>query len=190
MVAFDDDLAARLAAREEAAMGDWKRIAGLLAYFEQHPEWRAMREDGQLAVVQDPAKGGLLSGGILDMIAVKHTPVRPVPRQQLSAEALAGATMAVNVDAAALTPEQKEILRSSRAAAARCSPDRPAGKTPPRQPADHAGEGRTGTAQRYLARRQFHDRPAQHGRAAVQRLVDAVQLPGRARTARRPSCTW
>ncbi len=112
VVAFDDDLAGRLASREEAAMGTWKRIAGMLAYFEQHPEWRAMPEGGQLAVVQDPGKGGLLSGGILDMIAVKHTPVRPIPRQQLSAEALAGATMAVNVDAAATTPEQKEILRA------------------------------------------------------------------------------
>ena len=58
-----------------------------------------------------PRQGGLLSPGILDMIAVKHTPVRPVPRQQLSAEALAGATMAVNVDASSLSPEQKEILR-------------------------------------------------------------------------------
>jgi hypothetical protein len=111
VVAFDDDLALRLAAREEAAMGTWNRITGLLAWFEQHPEWRAMRETGLLAVVQDPGKGGLLSPGILDMIAVKHTPVRPVPRQQLSAEALAGATMAVNVDASSLSPEQKEILR-------------------------------------------------------------------------------
>ncbi len=111
VVAFDDDLTVRLAAREEAAMGTWRRITGLLAYFEQHPEWRAMQEGGQLAVVQDPGKGGLLSGGILDMIATKHTPVRPIPRQQLSPESLAGATMAVNVDAAALTPEQKEVLR-------------------------------------------------------------------------------
>ncbi len=71
-----------------------------------------MREFGQLAVVQDPAKGGLLSGGILDMIAVKHTPVRPIPREHLTPEALAGATMAVNVDADSLTPEQKEILRN------------------------------------------------------------------------------
>jgi hypothetical protein len=71
-----------------------------------------MPEGGTLALVQDPGKGGLLSGGILDMIAVKHTPVRPIPRQQLSPAALAGTTMAVNVDAAALTPEQKEILRN------------------------------------------------------------------------------
>ena len=71
-----------------------------------------MREFGRLAIVQDPAKGGLLSGGILDMIAVKHTPVRPVPLQQLSPESLEGATMAVDVDADALTPEQKDILRN------------------------------------------------------------------------------
>jgi hypothetical protein len=112
VVAFDADLAGRLAGREEAAMGTWRRIAGMLAYFEQHSEWRAMPEAGELAVVQDPGQGGLLSGGILDMIATKHTPVRPIPRQQLSAEALAGATMAVNVDGSALTPEQKEILRA------------------------------------------------------------------------------
>ena len=71
-----------------------------------------MQPYGQLALVQDPAKGGLLSGGILDMIAVKHTPVRPVPRQHLTSESLAGASMAVDVDAESLTPEQKEILRN------------------------------------------------------------------------------
>jgi hypothetical protein len=112
VVALDDDLAGRLAAREEGAMGSWKRIAGMLTYFEKHPEWRAMPEGGQLALVQDPDKGGLVSGGILDMIAVKHTPVRPIPRQRLSAAALAGATMAVDVDPSELTVEQKEVLRA------------------------------------------------------------------------------
>jgi hypothetical protein len=81
-------------------------------YFEKHPEWRGMRAWGKLALVQDPAKGGLLSGGILDMIAVKHTPVRPVARQQLTAESLKDASMTVNVDADSLTADQKEILRA------------------------------------------------------------------------------
>jgi len=112
VVALDGDLAARLGKRDADAMRDWQRIGAMTAYFERHPEWRAMREFGQLAVVQDPAKGGLLSGGILDMIAVKHTPVRPIPREHLTPEALRGATMAVNVDADALTAEQKEILRN------------------------------------------------------------------------------
>jgi hypothetical protein len=111
VIAFDDDLVARLARREEAALGTWKKMAALVAYFETHPEWRAMRENGLLAVVQNPNNGGLLSGGILDMIAVKHTPVRPVAGSRLSAQALKGATMAVNIEGDALTTEQKEILR-------------------------------------------------------------------------------
>jgi hypothetical protein len=70
-----------------------------------------MREYGKLALVQDPAKGGLLSGGILDMIAVKQTPVRPIPRQRLTPGSLKDASMAVNLDADALTPEEQAVLR-------------------------------------------------------------------------------
>jgi len=111
VLAFDADFAARLSRRDADAMSNWRRMVEMTSYFERHPEWRAMREYGLLAVVQDPAKGGLLSGGILDMIAVKHTPVRPISGRQLTPEALKGATMAVNVDPDALTPEQKEVLR-------------------------------------------------------------------------------
>jgi hypothetical protein len=112
VIALDADFAGRLGRREGDALASWRRISTVLRYFENHPEWRAMHEFGKLILVQDPAKGGLVSGGILDMIAVKHTPVVPVPRQRLAASSLEGATMAVNVDADALTPEQKEILGS------------------------------------------------------------------------------
>jgi len=111
VIALDQDLAARLARREEGATGTWKKMTALVAYFEKHPEWRAMRENGLLAVVQDPNQGGLLSGGILDMIAVKHTPVRPIAGPRLTPESLKAATMAVNVEGDALTSEQKEVLR-------------------------------------------------------------------------------
>ncbi|MDE3165937.1 MAG: hypothetical protein KGN36_09035 [Acidobacteriota bacterium] len=111
VIAFDADLTARLARREEGALGTWRKITALAAYFESHPEWRAMRENGQLAVVQDPEKGGLLSGGILDMIAVKHTPVRPVAGDRLSPQSLEGATMAVNIEGDDLTAPQKQVLR-------------------------------------------------------------------------------
>ena len=111
VVAFDADFASRLHRREAPALGNWKRMSDLLRYFERHPEWRDMQEYGKLAVVQDPAKGGLLSGGILDMIAVKHTPVRPIPQQHLTPESLQGSTMAVNVEGDALTPEEKDVLR-------------------------------------------------------------------------------
>jgi hypothetical protein len=112
VLAFDAEFASRLAKREPDAMADWRRMNELLAYFESHPEWRSMGEYGKLALVQDPAKGGLLSGGILDMIAVKHTPVRPIPRQRLTPDALSGATMAVNVDGESLSPGQQEVLRN------------------------------------------------------------------------------
>jgi len=112
VVALDGDFTARLEKRDADAMASWKRISALLRYFETHPEWRGMHEYGKLAVIQDPEKGGLVSGGILDMIAVKHTPVVPVPRQRLAPGALEGASMAVNIDPDSLTTEQKEILRN------------------------------------------------------------------------------
>jgi len=112
VVALDRGFAARLAAGDDKARQGWQRMGALLAYFERHPEWRAMREAGKLALVQDPAKGGLLSGGILDMIAVKHTPVTPVPPQRLTPEALAGTTVAVDVDAGALTAPEEAMLRN------------------------------------------------------------------------------
>ncbi len=112
VVALDEDFTARLGRREPRAMEAWRRMLALLGYFEGHPEWRAMREYGQLALVQDLAKGGLVSGGILDMLAVKHTPVRPIAPQRLNAASLKDATMAVNVDAGALTPEETETLRA------------------------------------------------------------------------------
>jgi len=111
VVALDRDFAARLAAGDGGAKAGWRRMGELLAYFENHPEWRAMREAGKLAVVQDPAKGGLLSGGILDMIAAKHTPVKPLPPERLTPESLTGTAIAVDVDAGALTPPEAAVLR-------------------------------------------------------------------------------
>jgi hypothetical protein len=63
-----------------------------------------------LALVEDAGTGALLSGGILDMIATKHTPVRPVPARRLEPAALVRATMTVNIDPQALDAHQKEVL--------------------------------------------------------------------------------
>jgi hypothetical protein len=112
VLAFDSGLAARLARRDAAAMKTWSRMAQALIFYESHAEWRAMRPHGKLAVVQDAASGGLLSGGILDMLATRHTPVRPVPGERLTAAALEGASIAVNVEGNGLRPEQREILRA------------------------------------------------------------------------------
>ena len=116
VVAFDEDFAQRLNDKDAAALNTWERMTQLLQFFEDHREWRALQPSGKLAVVQDREHGALLSGGILDMIAVRHTPVRAIPPQRLSPDALKGATMAVDVDAGSLTPQQNEILTTFRRA--------------------------------------------------------------------------
>lgn len=110
VIALDDNFNARLLAREPNAVRDWNRIMQQLAYYESHTEWRNLKIAGQLALVQDSDSGALLSGGVLDMIAVKHTPVRPVPTKKLSDAAMADSKMAVDVDASSLTAEQKQVL--------------------------------------------------------------------------------
>ncbi len=112
VVALDDEFSRRLLSREPKALADWKRIGAQLSFFEEHKDWRRLAPCGRLAIVEDPSSGALLSGGVLDMIAVKHTPVRPLPLAKLSDAALDGATMAVNVDPDATSPGQKEALRS------------------------------------------------------------------------------
>jgi len=111
IVALDDDFSARLERGDATATKSWRGMAQVLQFFEGHPEWRALRSYGKLAVVQDH-DDALLSGGILDMIAAKHTPMRAIPGQRLTPDALQGATMAVDVDAASLTPEQREMLKN------------------------------------------------------------------------------
>jgi len=111
ILALDPHFAADLHQGDAGALKTWKGMLMLLQFYESHPEWRQLPPGGQLAVVQDAAHGALVSGGILDMIGVKHTPVRAVPPQKLTPEVLKGATMAVNVAPGALTAEQMDVLR-------------------------------------------------------------------------------
>ena len=112
VIALDDDFWQRLLRSDPASLKSWGRIGQLLQFNESHPEWRAFTPFGKLAIVQGSDDGALLSGGILDMIAVRHTPVRAIPPQKLTRESLAGASMTVNVDTDALSPEQREILQA------------------------------------------------------------------------------
>jgi hypothetical protein len=112
IIAFDADFAKRFYARDAAALKDWKRMAEQISFFEQQKEWRSWKPLGLLAIVQDIDSGALLSGGVLDMIAVKHTPVRPVPSRSLGPEALGNSKLAVNVSPASLSDQQKEALRA------------------------------------------------------------------------------
>ena len=110
VLALDDDFTVRLERREASIMRDWRRIADVVRYFEGHPEWSGMREYGKVVVVQDPMKGGLLSGGILDLLAARHIPARPMPSHLLTADAMRGATIVVNMDPSGLAARQEKAL--------------------------------------------------------------------------------
>lgn len=112
IIALDDHFAGDLHSRDAGAVKTWTQMIEILRYYESHPEWRTLPPGGKLALVQDAEHGSLISGGIIDMIGVKHTPVRAIPPQKLTPDALKGAIMAVNVEPGALTPEQMEVLRS------------------------------------------------------------------------------
>jgi hypothetical protein len=114
IIALDDDFRQRLEAQQATALRDWKKIMAVVSWYEGHPEWRGMKPLSQLGIVQDVDSGALYSGGVLDMIAVKHTPVRALPSHSLSPEAVKGLTMAVNVDPSSLTEEQKTALAALR----------------------------------------------------------------------------
>ena len=114
IIALDDDFQQRLLKRESNAVRDWQLITSNLAWFEQHKEWRELKPVSELAILQDVDSGALYSGGVLDMIAVKHTPVRPIPSHSLKSDELQGIAMAVDVDPSSLTPEQKAALTAFR----------------------------------------------------------------------------
>ncbi len=112
VVALDDDFNTKLLARDKPALEGWKRIAQVLEYYERNRQWRSAQPFAQLALVEDVDSGALLSGGILDMIAVKHTPVRPVPKSHVDQDTLSASKMAVNVDPESLTPGQRDVLKA------------------------------------------------------------------------------
>ncbi len=112
VVALDPDFMRRLLAREDEALAGWQKIAGALRFWEQYRACTLYPPFGGLTVILGVPSGALLSGGILDMIAARHVPVRAVPPGRLDEAHLAHARMALALDPASLPPEKKEILRA------------------------------------------------------------------------------
>jgi len=99
VITVDDDLARRISQREPAALAAWHTIAVATKYFE-NPEWQTYKPYATLALVQDRASGGLLSGGLLDMMSSQHTAVRSIAGSRLDSEKLRGVRVVIDVDPA------------------------------------------------------------------------------------------
>ena len=134
VITLDSDLEQRLMAREEKAMQAWQTIVTLLTHIETNKQWNTFLPAGKMAVIQDAGSGALLSGGILDMIAVKHTPVQPVPAAVLSKDSMRGAKMAVNVDPGVLNEQQRSLVTAFTKSGGMVLTSPPGWKFPPTKP--------------------------------------------------------
>jgi hypothetical protein len=94
---------------ESQGRAAWKQIETYVRYF-GNPQWREYRPFSELAVVQDRSSGGLLSGGILDMLSVLHKSAQLVPATRLSAGSLKSARMVLDVVGETLEPKEKKDL--------------------------------------------------------------------------------
>ncbi len=97
VITLDDDLTRRLSAREPVAVAAWNKIVAASKYFE-NPDWRGYKPYATLALVQDRNSGGLLSGGLLDMMSSQHTAVRSIPASQLSPDQLQDVRIVIDID--------------------------------------------------------------------------------------------
>jgi hypothetical protein len=109
---FDDQFAQGLIKGDPTALKNWALIVQHVKFYEDHKEWRGYSMRSTLALVEAPSSGALISGGVLDMMATKHTPVTPIPAAGLNGKSLLHSKMAVNVDPELLTAEQKEALKA------------------------------------------------------------------------------
>lgn len=110
IVARDDDLDARLLARDPSAIKAWKQIGQYLSFYGKHTEWRDYRAYSSMAVIQSAETGGLLSGSLLDMLASQRSSVRVVPPNRLSGETLKDTRVVLDVDPDSLSPAQKQAI--------------------------------------------------------------------------------
>ncbi|HTB10474.1 MAG TPA: hypothetical protein VK752_02830 [Bryobacteraceae bacterium] len=109
---FDEEFARGLAKGDPAALKNWALIVQHVKFYEDHKEWRTFAMRSTLALVEAPESGALISGGVLDMMATKHTPVTPIPARTLDGKSLVHSKMAVNVDPELLSANQKEALKT------------------------------------------------------------------------------
>ena len=131
---FDQAFAEGLEKGDPECLKKFGAMMAHVKFYEDHKDWRLYPMRSTLALVEDPADGALISGGVLDMMATKHTPVTPVPAKTLDPKSLVRSKMAVNVDPELLNERQKETLKTFTKAGGTLLTGPPGWKFPSLQP--------------------------------------------------------
>jgi hypothetical protein len=98
IVALDDDFQSRLTAREDKALGAWKSICTYLRFFDQQKDLTHLPWPSELLVIEDAKDGGLLTGGLLDMVESRHTPFRVTTHSHLTPRDLRDTRIVVDME--------------------------------------------------------------------------------------------
>ncbi|MBL8234469.1 MAG: hypothetical protein JNL98_38585 [Bryobacterales bacterium] len=110
VITFDARFLSRLVEGDRRTLADWARINEQLRFYEDHKEWRDWPVWSQLALLQDVESGALVTGSLMDMLAVMNTPVRAMPSRALQQASLDGAKVAIVVNPQAYTAGQQALI--------------------------------------------------------------------------------
>lgn len=107
---FDPEFWHRVRAGEPKGKRDWARLVAAIRFLDEQ-EALKWPDSSALVVLIDGQSGGLVSGGILDMITAKHIPLRPLPPAKL-AEAPGGVRTLLTIDPSRLSEREREAARA------------------------------------------------------------------------------
>ena len=110
VITLDPSLSASIERSDPSALKTWAELARMLQFFVTNQRWQAYHSWSKLIVIQGPAQGALLTGGIADMIGASHTPFQILPPAELTPGSLNAKSVVLNVSHQALTTAQQKIV--------------------------------------------------------------------------------
>jgi hypothetical protein len=107
------EFAAALAAGNDKALGDWKKLADTARWFEQRDAWRSWPAVAPLVLLSDfSGDNEYLAGETMLLAARKQIPFWPLPAAQVQASDLTGRRAVLYLDQAPPTPRLLALLRA------------------------------------------------------------------------------
>jgi hypothetical protein len=117
IIALDGALAGRLASRDAAAMGTWKRLCDTARFFAAHQDWAACEAEATIGVISDFTGANEFFGGeLLNLLARAGQHYRILLKDEVTAASLRGLRAVIYADATpAPAPLLGQILNFARA---------------------------------------------------------------------------
>jgi hypothetical protein len=107
------EFAAALAAGNEKALGDWKKLADTARWLQQRDAWRSWPAVAPLVLLSDfSGDNEYLAGETMLLAARKQIPFWPLPAAQVQASDLTGRRAVLYLDQAPPTPKLLALLRA------------------------------------------------------------------------------